>query len=701
MYGSIEGAFSVYYCSIGQVDCLVRKRNGGNSLFALFLQDNSINGALPPLQEMGTVLSVFNIEGNRVEGIVPKDYGTLFVGLLARNPSLSSTALPEFLEPITTMAVNESPHEYYLSGSDNERFCFDLGPSNGNLNPRVISLDPSYNDFNDRCKCIIGRGSNSTVATCGVCPFDTYRSTLQVFTAISEECIACPKASFTTGNGSSSPADCVCVVDMYNSVWDGEEKAPVCSPCPMHSTTKGASGAISVSSCHCDPGYYKGSEGQCQVCPAGTYKPVDGNSVSLCIPCPKGTFGNETGAMSFDVCLNCPLGTFSENEGLGAEEDCEPCPAGTYGAVAGLTNMLLCASCPAGTFQNALGVTSIEGCMPCPADTFGETLRSISQDSCLPCPHRMNSGPGSSACIVTDSKDGTLIGVYLLASGIIAVVFTVGYILVSKNNGQNIKDSVHMKLDKDIQTEIKGQQFWISMFTIVEIADLMSDLGAYASLLYTASLIGWIKVLYTVFIVFALVASLHGVYIRVSMLVDMQRERVHGLIISGNRMLYYQKQFHILQQMTRKKRCRKHVPFDRGNRYLAQHIAVQRLISLNSMRMIIAVFEDIPFLALNLFILNTQPKLSKNIIFMASFILSMYVLGYKMTLLEKHSRLKIRKWNLEARMDMDTMINKKATRGRRYSWACTECNQEQQQGSCHLHDDSSNEIKSVAPTCKT
>ncbi len=61
-----------------------------------------------------------------------------------------------------------------------------------------------------------------------------------------------------------------------------------------------------------------------------------------------------------------------------------------------------------------------------------------------------------------------------------------------------------------MQTVIKGQQFWISMFTFVEIVDLMSDLGAYASLIYTALLIGWIKLLYTVLIVFALVASLHG-----------------------------------------------------------------------------------------------------------------------------------------------------------------------------------------------
>lgn len=53
--------------------------------------------------------------------------------------------------------------------------------------------------------------------------------------------------------------------------------------------------------------------------------------------------------------------------------------------------------------------------------------------------------------------------------------------------------------------------------------------------------------------------------------------------------------------------------------------------------------------------------------------MSIFVLGYKMTLLEKQARLQIRKWNLEARMDTDTMLNKKAARGRRYSWSCQQC----------------------------
>lgn len=52
--------------------------------------------------------------------------------------------------------------------------------------------------------------------------------------------------------------------------------------------------------------------------------------------------------------------------------------------------------------------------------------------------------------------------------------------------------------------------------------DLMSDLGAYASLLYTAALTGAMKVLYTIVVAFALVASLHGVHTRAKIILDMQ-----------------------------------------------------------------------------------------------------------------------------------------------------------------------------------
>lgn len=70
---------------------------------------------------------------------------------------------------------------------------------------------------------------------------------------------------------------------------------------------------------------------------------------------------------------------------------------------------------------------------------------------------------------------------------------------------------------------------------------------------------------------------------------------------------------------------------------------------------------------------SNQTTLRVMIMRQVSFLMSIFVLGYKMTLLEKHARLQIRKWNLEARMDTDTMLKKKAARGRRFSWACQQC----------------------------
>ena len=61
-----------------------------------------------------------------------------------------------------------------------------------------------------------------------------------------------------------------------------------------------------------------------------------------------------------------------------------------------------------------------------------------------------------------------------------------------------------------------------SLFSGVEIMDLMSDLGAYASLLYTAALTGTMKIVYTIVVAFALMASLHGVHTRAILILDMQ-----------------------------------------------------------------------------------------------------------------------------------------------------------------------------------
>lgn len=55
------------------------------------------------------------------------------------------------------------------------------------------------------------------------------------------------------------------------------------------------------------------------------------------------------------------------------------------------------------------------------------------------------------------------------------------------------------------------------------------------------------------------------------------QERTVGLAITGNNMLYYEKQFNILQIMTQKRTCQRHVPFDRGNKVTESRGALQRV----------------------------------------------------------------------------------------------------------------------------
>lgn len=65
--------------------------------------------------------------------------------------------------------------------------------------------------------------------------------------------------------------------------------------------------------------------------------------------------------------------------------------------------------------------------------------------------------------------------------------------------------------------------------------------------------------------------------------------------------------------------------------YLSHHIGVQRLISLNSMRIIIAIFEDVPFLGLNMYLLMREVDLANNPVFMVSRLYSRdYVIGIRL-----------------------------------------------------------------------
>eukprot|EP00903_Cladosiphon_okamuranus_P019408 g17844.t1 len=625
LVGSVENALSTFlYCDgSGGTGC------GGSMssvaaprLRVLKLDGNELAGQLPQIGDtIDRRMDVFDISGNAgITGAVPASYSELLM-LFADGTSLSGPNLPLFVDAVSTASAGAWQQE---SRTYNLSVCPTLQPS-GDEDVVLVTLDPAYDGYS---VCTCNDGLEGSGESCSECPLGSYRSVEDDVELLEEAvCLACPPNSTTLQTGRWLKSQCVCSKNFYD-----------------------------------------------RQCTAGTYKPANGNQVGMCLPCPAGYFSEAIGATSQSDCQACPLGFYGESTGASSVASCVECPAGTYGSVQGISSASLCTACWPGYYSESLGASSYATCTECPSNHSQPLFGAASLWDCIPCREEQVANRGSSECTEEFADDGTLIGLYLLIAGIVLVIFTLVGVYLQKNCGDSIpvKEKVHMKLNEEMKKFIFGQH----IFSGVEIMDLMSDLGAYASLLYTAALTGAMKVLYTIVVAFALVASLHGVHTRAMIILDMQEERMHGLAITGNNMLYYEKQFTILQIMAQKRTCRVHVPFDRGNKYLSHHIGVQRLISLNSMRIIIAVFEDVPFLGLNMFLLMTQPDLASNLVFMMSFVMSIFVLGYKMTLLEKHARLQIRKWNLEARMDTDTMLNKKAARGRRFSWACQQCEDE-------------------------
>lgn len=93
------------------------------------------------------------------------------------------------------------------------------------------------------------------------------------------------------------------------------------------------------------------------LCPIAHYCPANSSQP---IPCPAGTFSNQTGQA---VCLPCPPGFFCE-AGSDMYEN-QRCPAGYF--------------CPEGTISPGTS-------FPCPAGTFGGAMMLKSKAECTPCP---------------------------------------------------------------------------------------------------------------------------------------------------------------------------------------------------------------------------------------------------------------------------------------------------------------------------
>jgi hypothetical protein len=104
------------------------------------------------------------------------------------------------------------------------------------------------------------------------------------------------------------------------------------------------------------------TEMNCVICPVGKFRSA-AMSVGLCEACPKGQFGNMTGASS---CFPCGAGKYA-NAVLDDEKtsfwSCEVCPSGRFRSV-DMPVKDVCQGCAKGQYVNNSGAFSCQNCSP-------------------------------------------------------------------------------------------------------------------------------------------------------------------------------------------------------------------------------------------------------------------------------------------------------------------------------------------------
>ena len=203
-----------------------------------------------------------------------------------------------------------------------------------------------------RCvDCSSGTYSAGGTSPCQVCPAGSMSA------AKAASCTMCPAGSFSASSGSQKCT--LCPVGSY-SVGAGSVG---CEACPANQLTS-STGSTSSSKCErCPPGSVFSNSFYgfvCAKCPPNTYW----NAETLkCSNCGAGTEFTGTGATSSSSCTRCPAGSasFLGKDGV----SCTTCDAGSF-AVAGQRT---CQYCPRGTFGDKTGASA---CTPCPANTYGQ-----------------------------------------------------------------------------------------------------------------------------------------------------------------------------------------------------------------------------------------------------------------------------------------------------------------------------------------
>jgi hypothetical protein len=182
--------------------------------------------------------------------------------------------------------------------------------------------------------------------------------------------------------------------------------ATTCAACPLgkFAATAGAATCDSwtVASCKCGEEQVQKpnstADGQCAVCPAGEFQPVDG-SQSECTACEVGSFADQPGncaCAAWAVGVSCGAGSFVADGSTTEDVRCEECGTGTFQSADNTTSK----SCAPWTFGSArsceVGEVYLKGsvvaddlctsaCDPgaCPKSQDGSTMLVFLLELCL------------------------------------------------------------------------------------------------------------------------------------------------------------------------------------------------------------------------------------------------------------------------------------------------------------------------------
>ena len=163
-----------------------------------------------------------------------------------------------------------------------------------------------------------------------------------------EDCLLCPAGSYCNTSGLTSPSG-YCMEGYYCLIGSTVPNSLICPVgyyCPIGSPAPQ----------HCSPGFYTNHTGatECMTCPQGYYCLPELLNTSLIgySSCPHGYYCPE--GTGFDW-MPCPVGTYSNQTGLVRINQCTPCDGGVYcpseAAVEPLTNCSAGYYCTAGNWR--------------------------------------------------------------------------------------------------------------------------------------------------------------------------------------------------------------------------------------------------------------------------------------------------------------------------------------------------------------